>query len=74
MKTFREYLNRSETSVEPEDVFISESVSEQAKKFMKEFNAACSFLKDEVKDSDKNHNWRVRIEYIRNLIDKELKK
>lgn len=73
MKTFREYLNRIETSVEQEDVFISESVSEQAKKFMKEFNAACKFLKEEVQESDKNNNWKVRLEYIRNLINKELK-
>ena len=59
---------------EPESDDVNEAVSEQAKKFMKEFNAACSFLKEEVKDSEKNHNWKVRLEYIRNLIDKELKK
>ena len=68
MKTFREYL--AEAKVEKE---LNEGASDAAKKFMKEFNQAISFLKDDVKNSDKNQDWYVRLEYIGNMIQRELK-
>ena len=52
---------------------VNEGVADKAKKFMKEFNSAISLLKDDIKNSDTNQDWYVRLEYINNLIQKELK-
>ena len=53
---------------------VNESNSDDAKKFLKEFNSAVSMLKDDIKNADKNQDWYVRLEYIKNLISKELGK
>ncbi len=64
----------AEWTGDKEEPEINESNSDDAKKFMKEFNSAVSMLKDDIKNADKNQDWYVRLEYIKNLISKELGK
>lgn len=64
----------AEWTGDKEEPEINESNSNDAKKFMKEFNSAVSMLKDDIKNADKNQDWYVRLEYIKNLISKELGK
>ena len=47
---------------------LSEGVSSEAKKFMKELNTEMKFLKDNVKTSETNHEWYVCLESIGILI------
>jgi hypothetical protein len=60
---FKDFIN---------DELMVEGVSSEAKKFMQDFNKACAFLKDEVKTSESNEDWKVRLKYIRNLINKAI--
>jgi len=58
---FKEYLDRGEEE-------LNEDVSSEAKDFMKKFNAAVKMLKDELKESDKNDNWKVHLKSIKGMI------
>lgn len=73
-KFFSEIENEWEGEKEekPKADDVNES-ADKAKKFMKEFNSAVSMLKDDIKNADKNQDWYVRLEYIRNMITRELK-
>jgi hypothetical protein len=48
---------------------LEEGVSDEAQKFMKNLNFRLSLLKDEIKESDKNNNWKIRLKDISNLIN-----
>jgi len=53
---------------------INEGVSNDAKEFMKEFNKQVSLLKEEIKTSETNSDWKHRLESISILINKIIKK
>lgn len=60
--------------VEQQEDQMDEGVSSEAKAFMKQFNGASKLLKEDAKTSDTNGDWYGRLEYIKTLISKELKK
>jgi len=60
---------------EPEETDeLDESVSPEAKEFMKEFNRKINFLKVDIEFSSTNSDWKSRIEDIEILIKKTLAK
>lgn len=58
--------NKKESVELEED--LNEGVSNEAKSFMKDFNNAVKMLKDDVKMSDKNDDWKQRLKYISNML------
>jgi hypothetical protein len=66
MRTFEEILDEKRQE-------LNEGVSDKAKKFMIELNKSLSLLKDDIKQSDSNQDWYVRLESIKIMIEKTLK-
>lgn len=66
---FRELLN--EESIDSKNE-LDEGLKPDLKNFMKDFNQAVSRFKEDVKESDTNHNWVGSLEFLVNLCDKKV--
>jgi len=60
---FREFLEADN---------LTEGVSDSAKTFLKKFNEQVKFLKEDIKTSDSNDNWKNRLKGLKQLIEKEI--
>lgn len=71
--TFKEYLELDEIDEIDEELEVFEGASKEATIFLKELNKKMSSLKDDVKTSETNNDWKVRAKDIYIFIGKSIK-